>query len=115
MTKENNQNITPIISLASKYLYAKKYRKSLKEFTKAYNIDNSNREAYIGLIGCLIQLNKHKQAREKIEEIIVSDFKKEVREIMEPWFGAVKDDKANYKNKSAAMVFLNLVFRQPSP
>ena len=70
MTKENNQNITPIISLASKYLYAKKYRKSLKEFTKAYNIDNSNREAYIGLIGCLIQLNKHKQAREKIEEII---------------------------------------------
>jgi len=46
---------------------------------------------------------------EKIEEIIVSDFKKEVREIMEPWFGAIKDGKANYKDKSAALVFLNLV------
>ena len=28
---------------------------------------------------------------EKIEEIIVSYFKKEVQEIMEPWFEAVKD------------------------
>src|SRR3989344_3568520 len=46
---------------------------------------------------------------EKIEEIIVSDFKKEVREIIEPWFGAIKDGKANYKDKSAALVFLNLV------
>jgi len=56
---------------------------------------------------------------EKIEEIIISDFKKEVREIMEPWFGAIKDDplrqssseasQANYKDKSAALVFFNLV------
>jgi len=46
---------------------------------------------------------------EKIEEIIISDFKKEVREIMEPWFGAVKDGQANYKDKSAALAFLRLV------
>src|SRR3989339_426374 len=56
---------------------------------------------------------------EKIEEIIISDFKKEVREIMEPWFGAIKDgplrqgsseaSQTNYKDKSAAMVFLRLV------
>ena len=46
---------------------------------------------------------------EKIEEIIISDFKKEVREIMEPWFGAIKDGKANYKDKSAALAFLRLV------
>jgi len=56
---------------------------------------------------------------EKMEEIIVSDFKKEVREIMEPWFVATKDgplrqssseaSQANYKDKSAAMAFLRLV------
>ena len=56
---------------------------------------------------------------EKMEEIIISDFKKEVREIMEPWFGAVEDgplrqssgeaSQANYKDKSAALAFLNLV------
>ena len=46
---------------------------------------------------------------EKIEEIIISDFKKEVREIMEPWFGAIKDGQANYKDKSAALAFLRLV------
>src|SRR3989338_6685486 len=46
---------------------------------------------------------------EKMEEIIISDFKKEVREIMEPWFGAIKDGKANYKDKSAALFFLRLV------
>src|SRR3989344_4710751 len=46
---------------------------------------------------------------EKIEEIIISDFKKEVREIMEPWFGAIKEGQANYKDKSAALAFLRLV------
>ena len=56
---------------------------------------------------------------EKIEEIIISDFKKEVREIMEPWFGAIKDgplrqgsseaSQTNYKDKSAALAFLRLV------
>lgn len=46
---------------------------------------------------------------EKIEEIIVSYFKKEVQEIMEPWFEAVKDSEANLKNRSSALVFLNLV------
>ena len=46
---------------------------------------------------------------EKIEEIIVSYFKKEVQEIMEPWFEAVKDGEANLKNRSSAVAFLNLV------
>ena len=56
---------------------------------------------------------------EKMEEIIISDFKKEVREIMEPGFVATKDgplrqssseaSQANYKDKSAAMAFLRLV------
>ena len=53
---------------------------------------------------------------EKIEEIIVSYFKKEVREIMEPWFESVKysplrhsSSEANLKNRSSAVVFLNLV------
>ena len=46
---------------------------------------------------------------EKIEEIIVSYFKKEVQEIMEPWFEAVKDSEANLKNRSSAAAFLNLV------
>ena len=46
------------------------YHQSLKEFTKAYNIDNHNKGAYIGLITSLIQLNKNKEAIEKIKEII---------------------------------------------
>lgn len=46
---------------------------------------------------------------EKIEEIIISYFKKEVQEIMEPWFEAVKDSEASLKKKSSAAAFLNLV------
>ena len=46
---------------------------------------------------------------EKIEEIMTSYFKKEVQEIMEPWFRAVKDSQASFKNRSSALVFLNLV------
>ena len=46
---------------------------------------------------------------EKIEDIMTSYFKKEVQEIMEPWFEAVKDSEANLKNRSSALVFLNLV------
>lgn len=46
---------------------------------------------------------------EKIEEIMTSYFKKEVQEIMEPWFEAVKDSEANLKNRSSAVAFLNLV------
>ncbi len=45
----------------------------------------------------------------KIEEVIVSRFKKEVQEIMEPWFNAVKDGGASLKSRSSALVFLNLV------
>lgn len=46
---------------------------------------------------------------EKIEEIIISYFKKEVQEIVEPWFDATKDNKADLKNRSSAMAFLKLV------
>ena len=70
MKKENNQDINLLIALGTKYLYSKKYKKSLKEFTKAYNIDNHNKRAYMGLIASLIQLNKNKEAIEKIKEII---------------------------------------------
>ena len=70
MKKENNQDINLLIALGTKYLYSKKYEKSLKAFTKAYNIDNHNKRAYIGLITSLIQLNKNKEAIEKIKEII---------------------------------------------
>jgi len=70
MKKENNQDINLLIALGTKYLYSKKYEKSLKAFTKAYNIDNHNKGAYIGLITSLIQLNKNKEAIEKVKEII---------------------------------------------
>ena len=46
---------------------------------------------------------------EKIEEIMISYFKKEVQDIMEPWFEAVKDSEASFKNRSSAAAFLNLV------
>ena len=46
---------------------------------------------------------------EKIEEIMTSYFKKEVQEIMEPWFEAVKDSEADLKERSSALVFFNLV------
>lgn len=46
---------------------------------------------------------------EKIEEIIISYFKKEVQEIMEPWFDAAKDINAGFKNRSSALAFLKLV------
>lgn len=46
---------------------------------------------------------------EKIEEIMTSYFRKEVQEIMEPWFEAVKDSEASLKNRSSASAFLNLV------
>ena len=53
---------------------------------------------------------------------MTSYFKKEVQEIMEPWFEAVKDSplrhssneasEANLKDRSSALVFLNLVKRR---
>ena len=45
MKKENNQDINLLIALGTKYLYSKKYKKSLKAFTKAYNIGNHNKGA----------------------------------------------------------------------
>lgn len=46
---------------------------------------------------------------EKIEIIIISYFKDEVQKIMEPWFDAAKSGEVGLKNRSSAMVFLNLV------
>ena len=70
MSNKSEVTIDQYIALGTKYLYSKKYKKSLKEFTKAYNIDNHNKGAYIGLITSLIQLNKNKEAIEKVKEII---------------------------------------------
>ena len=70
MINKSEVNIDSYITLATSYLYSKKYKQSLKEFTKAYNIDNHNKGAYMGLIASLIQLNKNKEAIEKIKEII---------------------------------------------
>ena len=40
MSNKSEVTIDQYIALGTKYLYSKKYKKSLKEFTKAYNIDN---------------------------------------------------------------------------
>ena len=70
MSNKSEVTMDQYIAIGTKYLYSKKYEKSLKAFTKAYNIDNHNKRAYIGLIASLIQLNKNKEAIEKVKEII---------------------------------------------
>ena len=70
MSNKSEVTIDQYIALGTKYLYSKKYKKSLKEFTKAYNIDNHNKSPYMSLIASLIRLNKNKEAIEKVKEII---------------------------------------------
>ena len=70
MANTLKKDISSHLSLATTYLYSHNFKKSLKEFKKAMKIDKTNRDAYLGVVGSLIELEKNKEAIEEINKIL---------------------------------------------